>query len=130
MKATELRIGNWVEWNYEESSDGNAYPVEYGYELDDIKNNPNIVKPIPLTEGWLEGFGFEYDENDDWFVFESNKGVSFSMDKNGVMYYFGNLEPLWVDILSKIKYVHQLQNLYFALTGEELQTEETDQKVN
>jgi hypothetical protein len=27
-----------------------------------------------------------------------------------------------------IKHVHQLQNLYFALTGEELQTDENDEK--
>jgi hypothetical protein len=57
-----LRIGNWVNngitkkaqkvMNYED-------PVEYGYELDDIKNNPNIVKPIPLTEEWLIKFGFD-----------------------------------------------------------------------
>lgn len=116
MDAKELRIGNWVHtgsFHISKLQGHHQYLPEwhkYAFKFE----------PIPLTEEWLERFGFEYDENDDWFVFESNKEVSFSMDKNGVMYYFGNLEPLWVDILSKIKYVHQLQNLYFALTGEEL----------
>jgi hypothetical protein len=31
----------------------------------------------------------------------------------------GNNNSHWLDI--EIKYVHQLQNLYFALTGEELE---------
>ena len=126
MKANELRIGNWVKWNYEESSDGNAYPVEFGYELDDIKNNPNIVEPIPLTEEWLVKFGFdkeeEYDEGKviDYrmtLMKNSLEFVSFweSEDITGV-----NQCQTGVDV----EYVHQLQNLYFALTGTELEIKE------
>ena len=128
MKANELRIGDWVKWNYEESSDGNAYPVEYGYELDDIKNNPNIVKPIPLTEEWLERFGFEKDEEYDegglvdyrWILMNGSlEFVSFwnSEELTGV-----NQPQTGVDI----EHVHSLQNLYFALTGEELNQNKYD----
>jgi len=116
MKATELRIGNWVKWNYEERSDGNAYPVEFGYELDDIKNNPNIVKPIPLTEEWLKRFGFESDSYQDMYVLG---WLKINCDKTK-----GKPE-LWIEnITGKVVYiehVHQLQNLYFALTGQELE---------
>ena len=126
MKANELRIGNWVKWNYEESSDGNAYPVEFGYELDDIKNNPNIVEPIPLTEEWLVKFGFdkeeEYDEGKviDYrmtLMKNSLEFVSFweSEDITGVNQYQTGVD---------VEYVHQLQNLYFALTGTELEIKE------
>ena len=126
MKATELRIGNWVRWNYEESSEGNVYPVEYGYELDDIKNNPNIVKPIPLTEEWLIRFGFELDKEYDegglvdyrlTLMKNSLEFVSFwnSEELNGI-----NQPQTRVDV----KHVHQLQNLYFALTGQELTIKE------
>jgi hypothetical protein len=103
MKATELRIGNWVKWNYEESrgnyeesSDGNAYPVEFGYELDDIKNNPNIVKPIPLTEEWFvklgyavrKSLGFEaYEINDIYTVYYNTaatpNGFEMCFGENG-----------------------------------------------
>lgn len=115
MKATELRIGNLVKWNYEESSDGNAYPVEYGYELDDIKNNPNIVKPIPLTEEWLERFGFE----------KTTSGISAFLKTESVTFWWGghfvNMSDNETQYnLVNVSYVHQLQNLYFALTGEEL----------
>jgi len=121
--GNELRIGNWVRWNYEESSEGNVYPVEYGYELDDIKNNLNIVKPIPLSEEWLIKFGFE------WSIYHQaihKDGFDFDLTwtKEGyVMYTFKKM----VEICRNIEYVHQLQNLYFALTGEELTIKTIDQ---
>jgi hypothetical protein len=116
MKATELRIGNWVRWNYEESSEGNVYPVEYGYELDDIKNNPNIVNPIPLTEEWLLKFGFN--KVSDIWEFWKNSGWDLRQHKlENKWWLFYNGQDL--DCV-RIDYVHQLQNLYFALTGEEL----------
>jgi hypothetical protein len=66
------------------------------------------LKPIPLTEEWLLKFGFDK--------------IDFQFIKNGIklfpirdLYYRGNFP-----IKSDIKYVHQLQNLFFALTGEEL----------
>jgi len=120
MKANELRIGNWVRWNYEESSEGNVYPVEYGYELDDIKNNPNIVKPIPLTEEWLLKFGFEY----------SDLNGDSGLWKIPPFQIYGKYNQFIYDYRLDVNYVHQLQNLYFALTYEELQTDESDKKVN
>ncbi|MDB4343466.1 hypothetical protein OAA15_00435 [bacterium] len=111
MKANELRIGNWVKWNYEESSDGNAYPVEFGYELDDIKNNPNIVKPIPLSKEWLKRFNWNPPKD---------IGVSFSLTTDEIHFVAGNY-------YKKIEHVHQLQNLYFALTGEELNQNKEDE---
>ena len=105
LQIRDLRIGNWVKWNYEERSDGNAYPVEFGYELDDIKNNPNIVKPIPLTEEWLKRFNWNPPKD---------IGVSFSLTTDEIHFVAGNY-------YKKIEHVNQLQNLYFALTGEELE---------
>ena len=133
MKATELRIGNWVrikdvpttnEWQVE--SIGNLQQV--GGQLWSIEE----LEPIPLTEEWLERFGFDKDEEYDegglvdyrWtLMYRSLEFVSFwnSEELNGV-----NQPQTGVDV----EYVHQLQNLYFALTGQELQTDETDQKVN
>ena len=116
MKATELRIGNWVEWNYEESSDGNAYPVEYGYELDDIMTNPNIVKPIPLTEEWLERFGFKFDGYCSFW----KSDIELTKDVGDNHYSVFNVHGNSLHRDGIIQYVHTLQNLYFALTGEEL----------
>jgi hypothetical protein len=80
------------------------------------------AEPIPLTEDWLKRFGFEKDEEYDegglvdyrmMLMWHSLEFVSFwnSEDLKGV-----NQPQTGVDV----EYVHQLQNLYFALTGEEL----------
>lgn len=136
MKASELRIGNLFDF----TSEGEGYlPIEQIRKNDEgfegyyaVFRNGSFkwlietdgewnIQPIPLTEEWLLKFGFQYDNDDDWYVYESKNGISLSHIIGGLTHYFGNQECLWVDILSEIKYVHQLQNLYFALTGEELQ---------
>ena len=116
MKATELRIGNWVKWNYEESSDGNAYPVEFGYELDDIKNNPNIVEPIPLTEEWLVKFGIMQNTwfEDGSYMIKEDRGFGWEM-------YVRNAVKTKRISFAYFKHVHQLQNLFYCLCGEELE---------
>ena len=66
-------------------------------------------KPIPLTEEWLLKFGFEHK----LLVWEYNNFCitgcfTYGYCLNG--YCLDNLFP-------RFKYVHQLQNLYFTLTG-------------
>lgn len=66
------------------------------------------LQPIPLTEEWLLKFGFELKNwgIKVWYL----KG--FEIDQH--FYLKG------IDWGVRFKYVHQLQNLYFALTGKEL----------
>lgn len=74
-----------------------------------------FIEPIPLTEEWLLKFGFERTCNHpkhDWIKGEFK--ICYDVDNDG--YIISEL----LDISIPIKYVHQLQNLYFALTGEEL----------
>jgi len=114
MKNTELRIGNYVE----------IYgKVETIVDvLCDCVNTLNIegahyglVNPIPLTKDWLEKFGFEKTKFEssiktlkyEWTSIYFNNGyVEISVS--------GHSCPV------SIQHVHQLQNLYFELTGEEL----------
>ena len=134
MKASELRIGNWVEIQGLESkiilvdTEGCICENEY---CEDFENN-NItqnLQPIPLTEEWLKRLGFEKDEEYD----ESGLvDYRLTLMKNSLEFVsFWNSEEITsvnqpqtgVDV----KHVHQLQNLYFALTGEELnQNKEND----
>src|SRR5579864_5869204 len=69
---------------------------------------------IQLTEEWLLKFGFKCTSGE-WYYPETEFGITFNEDH----------EPLHIWDASftdaPIKYVHQLQNLYFALTGTELQ---------
>ena len=122
MKPEELRIGNWVQ---------DVGHVDRPYQIQGFGQNntcldeigvgwiPSKLEPIPLTEEWLERFGFiPYDE--------------FShpcFERNGylVSYVYGKWDVQIGSIRANrlgLDYVHQLQNLYFALTGEELELKE------
>jgi hypothetical protein len=119
MNANDLRIGNWVQFRHTET------PVRI--TLGDFVREYNDehledYEPIPLTEEWLLKFGFKSDVVSSVFGF---KWVSINMTQDG---------DFWVENITgelvEIDFVHQLQNLIFALTGEELQTDEINQKVN
>jgi hypothetical protein len=69
------------------------------------------IKPIPLTEEWLLKFGFS--KKVDYLL--QKRGFSICFEKHGDIF-----ECFLESIGIEIEYVHQLQNLYFALTNEEL----------
>jgi hypothetical protein len=117
MKANELRIGNLVSYDgrvFEIDTIAKEFPtlntIEYGIGVVDWGN----IEPIPLTEEWLLKFGFESFHKRDF----KKKGLFittyFATPQTLVDDDFGNKRVL------ELKYVHQLQNLYFALTNEEL----------
>jgi hypothetical protein len=118
MKANELRIGNYY------NQFGNIYQVSCNtlVELEQAPIDQLWCKPIPLTEEWFLKFGWELDhESNDLKSFINYKldldAINFSPSRNEFYY------NCWED--SKCpKYVHQLQNLYFALTGEEIVVKE------
>jgi hypothetical protein len=106
MKASELRIGSIV---------ANGVVVSIKLELNDywiefkdgsfcrLKN----VEPATLTEEWLLKFGFDIQ------LVEIVLGKFYlKKTENYFEYYCNNRVG--------IRHVHQLQNLYFALTDEEL----------
>lgn len=119
IKPNELRIGNYLQDRDAEV----AIVCEISEE--DYKAYSGMVtklptKPIPLTEDWLVKFGFkmgastqpdEYALQCEYFdLCYSPSNESWSID---------NGDSVFID--ADIKYVHQLQNLYFALTGKELE---------
>ena len=118
MKTSEIRIGNIIEWNKE--------PFNVCRIFDNSVKNESWCKPInelhgiEITEKELLKFGFDNIQDEDQFTLEydSELGTGFLLiwvDKSL------NLYPQeGVIFLNHIKHVHQLQNLYFALTGEEL----------
>ena len=114
MKANELRIGNWYTYA---DYDGIVYRTikeikfnEFGFLGDYDGVNFEICKPIPLTEEWLLKFGFEKHNKEYWY-----KDIFVGLDDNS----FNLKEGIGV-YLTDVLYVHSLQNIYFALTGEEL----------
>ena len=76
-------------------------------------------KPIPITEELLLKFDFEIEEFSDFTLYS----LSINDKYDTKISYFNETKEfdLGIDIpLNHIKYVHQLKNLYFALTGKEL----------
>jgi hypothetical protein len=109
MKANELRIGNWVE--YELYGVKNIQQIEHT-DFEFISDNElRCAKPIPLTEELLVKLWFEKSSDNNYY-----KGGTFTIYNR-----FGNFGLIGGSLSWKeFKYLHQLQNLYFALTGEEL----------
>ena len=118
MKANELRIGNWVQ---KDLSIDDLITVKiksgdllmFDAECQDKESDFRTIFPIPLTEEWLERFEIKIDE---WFG-------NFKLSKEDNTYYLqgSNTFTNVVITLTELKYVQELQNLYFALTGEELE---------
>ena len=113
IKANELRMGNLILKN------GNLHytnymTIRYVYGLsvtDEVK-----FEPIPLTEEWLFKFGFEKSKR-----FESGElKPCYAIFSLAVMIRHNSFFIDWIGGNTELNHVHQLQNLYFALTGEEL----------
>jgi hypothetical protein len=111
MKAEELRINNLV---YKSYPDGKEICTINNVSKNFINGlGISAIEPIPLTEEWLLKFGFKYDE----FISPMYRPKAYSilgmtLYKESEIFCYSNV---------KLKYVHQLQNLYFALTGVELE---------
>ncbi|MBA9078334.1 hypothetical protein [Rufibacter quisquiliarum] len=70
------------------------------------------LNPIPLTEEWLLRAGFERNWEYTSVVYEKS---CMQLEWNGYHWTDGN-----DGFIVGVKYVHQLQNLYYCLVGEEL----------
>jgi hypothetical protein len=123
MKASELRIGNWI--GRRDSKGNYSEFTVYEETFCDIDRMNLSPIPIPLTEEWLLKFGFKREPGRNSFV----KPIGESSDLwhfNDKMYIAGSI-AVNVDHCTEVKceYVHTLQNLYFALTGNELTLKES-----
>lgn len=122
MTTNELRIGNYV-MNEPTIDDWEVIIVKPGTIIQ-CEISPDSYVPIQLTEEWLLKFGYiKFELNqiyDEWFL--NFDGVL----KYKILQSSFNLKEVKEFVMPNsdkpinIKYVHQLQNLYFALTGEEL----------
>lgn len=121
ITANELRIGNIVDI-FEPMKYGGKALVRRGYALTsghDIDLYSKLADPIPLTEdillkcgAKLEGSEWQIEYADTAFIFEGSLGRGF--------YYTGG-EGCKLSVL--FYNLHELQNIFFALTGEELNIE-------
>lgn len=130
LNPSELRIGNIV-W---ESSSFTPSPDDFeeivvgainGIDKVVLDNQNNIYSydylyPIPLTPEWLGRFGFTKQGDGSFYIQVGNTlYLEFDNDLSCSI-----IPETWsgsaVYTFADISHLHQLQNLYFALTGEEL----------
>jgi hypothetical protein len=120
MKASDFRVGNLI--NHEKFGICQVitiYQNTYDASLDGERKLCFATKetqPIPLTEEWLLKFGFE------------KRGIYYHFPKHDIfkLEQYKLKNAYWLRYYTesidcvRINSVHQLQNLYHALTGEEL----------
>jgi hypothetical protein len=132
MEARELRIGNLCK---EITPIKNGIMIVSKRHFENIENNEIDLFPIPLTEEWLLKFGFKKNESK-WFQINyftdcsesaEEMGIVFNIVSNRCGFYDVENEDGYAMTAKRIYYVHQLQNLYFALTNTELTTQELNQ---
>ena len=126
MKANELRIGNLVNIGYDASiarlMENSCYINTHKSEKRLIEFIYDRLRPIPLDEAWLIKMGFNRHEFKDCvqYEFPGNTDLDFiNYVPKTESFHFNSWENS-----NQPKYVHQLQNLYHTLTGEELTVSE------
>ena len=135
MTANELRIGNYLYYhivdNLDERKEWNEINAVDAEDILDISDGRGEdLGPIPLTEEWLIKFGFI--KNHKAFVtyervLDYNTSLTLFKDHEDGVYSMVVILTQQLDeedyqeiVLENTSFVHQLQNLYFALTGKEL----------
>ena len=130
IQANELRVGNLVTIN-ETALHFDGAGKDETFCISEIKEEVvkfkgfhtselySGIEPIPLTEEWLLKFGFEKSKNPNktpsWVWKKDQETWFYETWKNRDIFVNGFIR--W---MKDIQSVHQLQNLYFALTGTEL----------
>ena len=142
MKIEDLRIGNLVSVNnkqfhpnlkgailrvtglHERSRNGVVEAsVNLECERETYSQFIEYIKPVVLTEQWLLDFGFEDEGGDDYIVTKGEYTLLLTVEKASIRVFLFHLYGTYNSkhtFLKDILYVHQLQNLYFALMQEEL----------
>jgi hypothetical protein len=125
IKANELRIGNYLKlvgpsWTTQQR--GIIQRISASDIVDIEFTGGDAYQPIPLNKELLLQCGFTYstDTELELSIDESNKLVANPYIERG---YAVQLccQTNWAG--QKPLYLHQLQNLYYVLTGEELNVE-------
>jgi len=121
IQTNELRIGNWIN-EFEIATQADSRFIDRLYNIELRGKIAIDVTPIPLTPEILEKAGFNEVDGNEWYRFY-DKGFLRVFIHHSVDSCFVSVDGLKIDYYINNFYLHQLQNLYFALTGEELNIE-------
>lgn len=118
IKANDLRVGNFLEGDElsipRENTYHNGLTKITGFGISMIEfGKITSLNRVPLTHKWMVDFGFEKDG-----IQFSKNGVIILFEKRFFKFYYG----VGIEDFKNLDYVHQLQNLFYCLTGKELET--------
>jgi len=122
-KKNELRVGNYFCDESEDHSIVQVTEIRNSFIIvfwaEDLKLYPSTVYKIPLTEEMLyrlagDGCNIEQISEDD-FVVDRFKLIW----KEGYNYWYV-VDDMTDAYITKVEWVHEFQNMYYALNGKEL----------
>jgi hypothetical protein len=123
LTPQELRLNNLVLINGETRQiAGIIGELIYAHHTDAHKvlNTPEAVFGIPITEEWLLNFGLSK-AHGGFDRFTWHRSAIYFKEGRWIYGILGDDNNSYYHV-SELQYVHQLQNLYFSLTGQELKT--------
>ena len=133
IQPNELRLLNWVKYDnryFQIHSIAYVFPTlntdEFGIGVVDYNN----IQPVELTPDILEAAGFGVNKDNSFGYINENEGIlielgDFYEDDGRAVFYYNLPDTDNSTCIAYCKYLHQLQNLYYCLTGEELQIDIT-----
>lgn len=119
INPKHIRIGNWIKGIYGKPIQVTANTIVILEMAPKWANGETGYKPIPITEQWLTDAGFEKERT------SSDHIICFDLDGFQINTYIEFNGDFWLRHYhshrnKNFKYVHQLQNIYLATSGEEL----------
>lgn len=135
MKANELRIGNYGQlWHFWGKQWTDILQLT-GKHICWLSENKTDFKPIPLTEeNIVNMLGFKLGSSDMYQAYYHFGDIGITYRGAGGYFEFDfTYNAASIPHPKKravLKYVHQLQNLYFAVTGEELEIKNNNKSSN
>lgn len=134
IRANDLRIGNYHETFpisiprigiQQVTIEGKGYSAITSYGIHLVECGNVGFKPITITEEWLLKFGFKQKTESGWFyrlfdpkVEDELSGIAINIHSYVVV--VSDVEEEMPVYVGRKEYVHELQNLLFAISGEEL----------
>ena len=121
MKATELRIGNYVHYIPKDNEDMECYVCKVDgediHKMEQSEEYANEHKPIPLTTGWLAEL---HDK--------TNRRIKnvYIVDRFMLIWkpsykYWYVVDSVNNTYITKVVYVHEWQNVFYVLNRKELE---------
>jgi hypothetical protein len=122
----ELRLGNFVDNPVNKKKFCEVHTISRFNNLIKLTDNPTgilyettitQIDPIQLTPGILKTAGFQTDGNETatWHILTTDITSFIEGQKNGYCeVYLEDFDKI------RVRFLHRLQNLYFSVTGKEL----------